>query len=175
MRIIEYLHTALILVVSTVLALSLVFSAQRAFFASVYTYYIHATICFLLIIMALIILFCHFKAKTKVKVFQIAWWLPQLFVIFISNHMTNPVETYSLYFMPYPFFMPLKFSIAISSKKVLAVALNIAPVMAIFINLILIWLSYKKEKYNPAVQVTSRGWACLINCSKDKIIRYLNR
>jgi len=138
-RAIQIIHSLFIFCVSGGLIYSIANSIQRKFFGSSLGYSVHVIVCLFLVLVALVLLWSHFRCKEKVAMLQIIWWIPQLVVVCYSNLASYPSETYSVYFMPYPFFLPFKFTWMINQNISLAIAINFAPAMFICLNLLLLY------------------------------------
>ena len=143
-KIIEIIHSVYICFISCWLIYSIINAVQRQFFGSGVFYSVHVIICIFLALIALVLLFSHFKYKSKVNLLQILWWLPQLIVVFHNNYLPNPPEINSLYYMPFPFFIPINFSWAINQNEILIISINLVPAIIIGINLL---VQIYKRKY----------------------------
>ena len=129
---ITFLHTCYIVFISFAFLVTLFGRPLRVFFHNDFSFMIHNAVGCFIIIMAGMICYAQFKKMEKLHIYQMAWWMPQLFVIGIHTVTKGgvPSDTY-LYFLPYPSTVPLPSWWEIGNGTILMVAINLIPVVGV--------------------------------------------
>jgi hypothetical protein len=147
LKVFKIIHTIYIVLISAMLVMSSYQGSFRWLFSSEKCYMIHFCVGVLLIIIAISIIFAHFKLNSLVGLLQIFWWIPQLLVVVIKVFSTDrrSMELYSLYYWPYPFNLSFELGWELSPNEYLFVQLNFVPLIAISLTLLFISRSKKRK------------------------------